>query len=438
MPGSGEMEKMADKKKENRIVSFIRGFFRKNLVIKILSLVFAVLIWAYVLADQNPYRIKTVPDVAVSFEGEADLQARNLVVRGDRAEILSSVVAYVSTQITDYANLSAQDITATISLKNVNTPGVKQIPITATVSTRWGTVESISPTSVSLEIDRLTTKYVPVEVRYTGTLPQNYWHGPEELGQKTVQIRGAKQDVDRVTRAICTIDLDGRTESYNDAVYVTLVDKSGEEVDPDLLLGDLPSVTVKMAVLPVKTVGFNMDTLLEGQDNLPANYSVTDITIKPQTVQIVGRQEVLDNIDALNLETINVAGKRENISTYLSVIVPEDVILLDDDSVQVLITIQEDRTTKTFADVPIQIQGLGDKLQASTHSISTTDVTVFGPISIVSSIERKDISAYIDVTGKRPGTFDLEVEVFLSDEVQSRPETITSSAERVIVVISEQ
>ncbi len=432
------MEKIANKKTENRIVSFLRGFFRKNLVIKILSLVFAVLIWAYVLADQNPYRIKTVPEVAVSFDGEADLQARNLVIRGDRAEILKNVVAYVSTQITDYADLSAQDITATISLKNVNTPGIKQIPITATVSTRWGTVESVSPDTVTLEIDSLATKYVPVEVRYTGTLPANYWHGTEELGQKTVQIRGAKQDVDRVTRAICTIDLDGRTESYNDAIYVTLVDEAGEEIDSNLLLGDVPSVTVKMSVLPMKTVGFNVDTLLEGQDNLPTNYSVTDVTVKPQTVQIVGRQEVLDTINSLNLETINVAGKRENITTYLSVIVPDDVMLLDDDSVQVLITIQEARTTKTFTDVPIQIQGLGDKLQASTHSVSTTDITIYGPISIVSSIERKDISAYVDVTGKRPGTFDLEVEVFLSDEVQSRPETITSSAERVIVVISEQ
>lgn len=431
------MEKKTETKKENRIIEFIKNFFKKNLAIKLLSLVFAVLIWAYVLAEQNPYRIKVISDVAVSFEGEADLQARNLVVRGDREEILQDITAYVSTQISNFTDLNAQYINATINLNNVNTPGVKQIPITATVASRWGTVDSITPSTVTIEIDRLTTKNVPVEIRYSGTLPENYWHGNAELGQRTVEIRGPKQDVDRVTKAICTINLDGRTESYNDAVYVNLVDETGTEIDADLLLGDLPSVVVKVMVLPVKTVGFDLDSVLEGEENLPTNYSVTQIKLNPETAQIAAKQEILNRIEMLSLESVNVAGTRENITTYLSVMVPDGIILLDESPVQALITIQEDKTTKTFSGVPIEVRGLPEGLEATVHGASETEVTLYGPISIVSAIERSDIHAYIDMTGKRAGAFDMEVEVFLADEVQSRPETIISSVERVIIMVNE-
>ena len=69
-----------------RIVAAIRGFCTKNLVIKVVALLFAILLWGYVLTDLKPYRTKTVTNVATSFEGEAELLAQGRCVRGDRAE----------------------------------------------------------------------------------------------------------------------------------------------------------------------------------------------------------------------------------------------------------------------------------------------------------------------------------------------------------------
>ena len=47
--------------------------FGRNLLLKILSLLFAILLWGYVIAEVNPTRTKILTDVNVSFEGEADL-----------------------------------------------------------------------------------------------------------------------------------------------------------------------------------------------------------------------------------------------------------------------------------------------------------------------------------------------------------------------------
>ena len=80
---------------KNRFWEALRGrlktFFTKNLAIKILSLVFAMLLWGYVLMTQNPQREKTISNVKVSIEGEADLTTRKLTIRGDRSALLDDI-----------------------------------------------------------------------------------------------------------------------------------------------------------------------------------------------------------------------------------------------------------------------------------------------------------------------------------------------------------
>ena len=50
-----------------RILTAIKNFFTTNLAVKIVALLFAVLLWGYVLTDQNPYRTKTITNVNTRF-----------------------------------------------------------------------------------------------------------------------------------------------------------------------------------------------------------------------------------------------------------------------------------------------------------------------------------------------------------------------------------
>ena len=73
------------------ILNWLKGFFTKNLALKIVSLLFAMLIWGYVMVEVNPKRVKTITDVPISFSGESSLHDRGLAVRGDRDDILRNV-----------------------------------------------------------------------------------------------------------------------------------------------------------------------------------------------------------------------------------------------------------------------------------------------------------------------------------------------------------
>ena len=60
------------------ILNWLKGFFTKNLALKIVSLLFAMLIWGYVMVEVNPKRVKTITDVPVSFTVESSQQDRCL------------------------------------------------------------------------------------------------------------------------------------------------------------------------------------------------------------------------------------------------------------------------------------------------------------------------------------------------------------------------
>ncbi|HWR24227.1 MAG TPA: CdaR family protein [Feifaniaceae bacterium] len=422
-----------------KIGAFFKNFFTKNIGSKILSLVFATVLWGVVLTVQNPNRVKVIENVPVIFEGTSDLNNRNLVVRGNPLEELGGVAVRVSTPITNYMNLNADQINAYISLNRITTTGTVALPVEADVSGRPPNtnVESSSPNKIMVEIDTLMTKNVPVWPSYEGVLPDGYWHDDAELSSSSVTVRGPKQDVDRVTRAVCKIRLTDRRQSYNDAVAVALLDETGSEMDSSLFLDILPSsVTVRMPVYPKKTVPVDIMGSLLGADNLPANYELFAAAATPATIDIAGDQAALDSITSLKIPGLDVAGRRESIHQEAAIIVPEDVRILGSTTeVEVFVDIREKTSKKDFAAIPIEARNLGRGLKA-TLSKETADISVEGRVSLVDLLDRDDVEAYVDLKDLKEGTYEMYVSVYLKNDETTLELTSVSSVALIQVIVA--
>ncbi len=422
----------------SKVGTFLKNIFLKNVSIKIISLVFATVLWGVVLTVQNPNRVKVIENVPVIFEGTSDLNNRNLVVRGKPLEELGGVTVRVSTPITNYMDLNADRINAYVSLNRITAPGTVALPVEADISGRPAntSVEGKTPDKIMVEIDTLMAKNVPVEARYPGSLPDGYWAANAELSSSSVTIRGPKTDVDRVTKAICKIQLTDRKQSYNDAVAVVLVDENDNEMDSSLFLGNPPSVTVKMPVYPKKTVPVDIKGSLLGADNLPANYELFAATATPATIDIAGDQAVLDSITSLTIPGMDVAGRRESIHQKAAIVVPENVQILGSTTeVEVFVDIREKTSKKDFEAVPIEARNLGRGLKA-TLSKETTDISVQGRISLVDLLSRDDVEAYVDLKNLKEGTYEMYVSVYLKDDETTLELTSVSSVALIQVVIS--
>ena len=364
----------------NRLPKFIKN----NLFIIIVSFITAFVLWGFVLASQNPERTKTLTGIKVTFEGEADLIARSLVIVGDRSTILPDATVYVSADLLHYANLNNSKVTATVSLRSITGEGMHTLDIRATTSN--GTILKVVPSTVTIQVDRLTTKRVPIQVEYDGELSQNYWHSEPVLSKTDVEIKGAYSILSSITSAICKIPLATRTESFSNAISLSLVDSNGHLVNSNLLYGDLPSVTVSLTILPKKTVMLDVINSLIGADALKTNYEVYYITVSPATVTIIGEKAILDSISRIHLEHLDITGASKSLERELKLVIPEGVTVLEDiKTATAYLTIQEKVISKTFESIPISVKNLGRGFDYTLSTTSAT-ITISGRISVINKI----------------------------------------------------
>ena len=393
----------------------LKSFFTKNIAIKVLSLMFAILLWGYVLMTQNPPRVKTVTDVTVSIEGEADLTTRKLTLRGDRAALLEDVSVRVRTELTSYADISADDITASINLSRITSTGKHTVRIHAKSSS--GDVVSVSPSEIEVEIDTLTTRNIPIEIHEEGELPEGYWAGDVQLDSATVLLEGPGTDLAKIVKAVGTIDLTNRTESLNQSIMLALYDKEGNVVESSILFGGMPTVVAKQEILPSKLVPIDVDGAIIGREELPENFEIASYgtSLESTLVRIVGDADVIQKIESLSLEPVDQTGCTESIQQELAINVPEGVRIIGADSVNLQVTIREKTAVLELTELPIEIVGLARK-QTATLSQELANVTFSGRVSLLAGITRGDVKVYADVTGLAAGTHDVKLALQIDGE----------------------
>ena len=78
------------------ILSFLLRFIKTNIPLKIVSVLFAFIIWSYVLAGENPIRELSLPDVPVMYEGAEELEARDLMINEEQSSYVNTCLLYTS------------------------------------------------------------------------------------------------------------------------------------------------------------------------------------------------------------------------------------------------------------------------------------------------------------------------------------------------------
>jgi YbbR domain-containing protein len=420
-----------------RLLRSIKSFFTKNMALKVIAFVFAMLLWGYVLTDQKPMREKEVTNVSTSFDGEAELIAQGYCVRGDRSEILEDVTVNVRTQITNYAYVTPSSIVASISLRNISEAREYDLPIQAIVTSSLGVVQSIAPASVTVEVDTLVTKTIPITTTFSGELPEGYWADMDALSTTArLDITGPKTDISTITHGECVVDLTDRTGTIYSTFDVTFYDKNNRVVSSDIIIGTLPTSTVRLPIYPMKNVPIDVESSLVGADNLAANHEIIKAVATPATVRLVGDPAVLDKIDKIALEPIAINGLDSTMTVSGELIVPDGVRMLDSTTVSVLLEVREMVITQTFEQLEIQVHGRQGRGNV-TLSIPAADLTVEGRYSLVSMLSRSDVQLFVDVTGLTPGVYKLPVSVMVRDADATIELTTTLSITEVTVTIDQ-
>ena len=158
------------KKEHRKLTSLITN----NFWMKVISLVFAILIWSYVINQTNPARSAVFSDLNLSVNYEYSLRNSGLVLQNDITR-LPKIRVTMDIPYKEYRNVKASNITVYIDLSQITATGTYDLPVSASCSNSEALITSISPSTVRVVVDDLATAEIPVIPSYTGTLPSNLY-----------------------------------------------------------------------------------------------------------------------------------------------------------------------------------------------------------------------------------------------------------------------
>ncbi len=93
-----------------------------------------------------------------------------------------------------------------------------------------GTIEySYSPRSVRVTVEALSSRRLPVEVKYLAAPPLGYAYGDPVLSPASVSVSGKSTEVARVKRIVLTLPAKNANGPVDDKFDVVAVDEPGQD-----------------------------------------------------------------------------------------------------------------------------------------------------------------------------------------------------------------
>ena len=134
-------------------------------------------------------------------------------------------------------------------------------------------------------------------------------------------------------------------------------------------------------------------------------------------------------------QPLDLQDRNEDISTRLSLDLPENITLVGAQTVQVQVSISPIQTSVTLLNQPINVNGLSEGLAAEVFP-QAVDVIISGPVPVLEAISSQDITVSVNVNELEIGVYQLIPEVDTLVENVSVQSILPGTVEVVIALPS--
>jgi YbbR domain-containing protein len=408
------------------------NILRNNMSIKLISILVAVLLWMYVISEQNPYIIHIYRDVPVKLnnldtanfalkEGEAGFKV-SVRVRGRRATI---------------SELTKSEIKAEVNLRG-RMEGENLIPVAVTVPDNVELLD-INPPEIMVTLETIIEKQVPIVVRLTGTPAGGFAAMDPSAKPGEAVLKGARSVVESVKSAFVSVDISGKNRDVKGNFPLRVVDEKNGEVKNITFRPE----TVDVIVPIVKKADVEVIPKITGS---PAGgYAVSDITVVPLTLSVTGEDEVVESLNELYTEGLDITGLSQDIQKEVKVILPEGVrpVRGEKDTVTVFINIEKEVEGSLKIRKEVDVINLQDGYEAVIEPVEIT-LNFKGLRQFVDNVKEDDINIYVNLKNLKQGVYNAKLQVGvpenitlldyspknISVEIREKQEDITDDEER--------
>lgn len=378
---------------------------KNDIPAKISVLIIAIFLWSFVMSDVNPEISKEYRNINVNLSNISALDRQGLVVMEPQDV---SVNVKVTGKKSDMDKFSTSNILAQVDLSGYNEGQVK-IPVTASLVDQVSGIRitSVEPREILFTFDKLITKEMPVSIRTSGTLPENYVIGDIISKSKSVLLSGPRTWVNEVNIVLAEVNLDNRTSTTTETVATLLLDDEGNDVR-----GVVKEPNVVELTIPIyRTVSLPIELQTEGE--LPENYTISDISITPSRISVKGNNDIV-NLRKIDTKVIDINSLLDRSALEVELELPVGVELLNPDEKVTIIYNIEETITKEFT-MPVRdlnILNLANDLEISEDDLNTlVKVTLTGFKSVLEPMGNQNLGLSIDLNELTEGKHEVNVEL---------------------------
>lgn len=371
----------------------------RDTTIKVLSVIFATLLWFYVITEQNPVVPKdiTIPVRLTNLEA---LNKSNLVVLGNPGSYYITLKLKGKKEILDAVNQNT--LAAYADIGSFTAIGENTVPVIVNGVPDGVTVTSRSEHSIKVNLDRKLVVQKSVSWNITGNPIGGRANLTPILTPSEVVLTGAESIINKVTNVKVDIDIAGAGADVEKKLPVRLLDEEGKDVAGIQLNTQWVNVSVPVA----NTKRVPIQLVLDGTPE--EGYMIVDKQIQPKEILVTGNQEALDNLLAVNTKKQTINNISEDIRLSLVLDLPEGIQLVNaDESIIASIDIQK-VVTSTIELNTIEMRNLNQKYFVDDSPAKNIKFTVRGPEELVNDIER-NITLYVDLTNAKEGFNSYEI-----------------------------
>ena len=291
----------------------LRALVQRNLPAKIIALVVAVVLWLFVMNEQNPQiegsftvavELRNVPEGYKITQSEKSVK---LKVRGARSFFVSAEPEGFKA----YADLEGLD------------SGEHKVKIKAVLPQGFELVDA-QPETVSVTLDKIVRRSVRIDLIVTGSASAGYTVDKISQSANTTVIEGPESRVAEVDRVIGYVGLSGNREDFALQVPLTPINSDGKAVDDVDLLARTVEVSVQLARGLTRKI-VSVRPVLD--DVLPEGFTLGEVQVEPAKIEIAGEAALINKMTSIDTEKIVISDMKESGKKTVHLAIPNGVAI---------------------------------------------------------------------------------------------------------------
>ena len=293
----------------------LRSIVQHNLPAKIAALIVAVVLWLYVMNDQNPaidgsYTVPvTIENAPNGYLMNAADDTVTIRVRGSRSLFVSA---------------DASDFHARVNLSDF-IEGDKLYAVETVIPYGFELV-SVSPDKIDVNLDRMVQKTFKAALTVGGSPASGFTVDKVTQENEAVTVEGPRSLVNQVAHIAGYINLSGQSSDYTATVPLFALNSDGREVAGITLTPSATEISVKLVRGLTRKV---VEVQAHPQSDLAPNLKLEGVTVEPARIEIAGTEDVVSKITSIGTEEFSLAQVRETEKRQVKLVLPAGVTAAD-------------------------------------------------------------------------------------------------------------